>query len=48
MKWYVVSLYIDNDKYKNSRLKCEENDSCQLKTEDEKQRLELSNKFNQE
>jgi hypothetical protein len=34
------NLYIDNDKYKNSRLKCEENDSCQLKIEDEKQRLQ--------
>jgi hypothetical protein len=32
-------LYVNGDEYKNSRLKCEENDSCELQIEDEKERL---------
>jgi hypothetical protein len=33
-------LYVNGDKYKNSHLKCEDNDSCQLRIEDEKRRLQ--------
>jgi len=33
------NLYVNNDKYKNYRFKCEENDSCKLKIENEKERL---------
>lgn len=33
-------LYVNGDEYKNVRLKCEENNSCALNIENEKQRLE--------
>jgi hypothetical protein len=32
-------LYVNGDEYKNSRLKCED-DSCRLRIEDQKRRLQ--------
>lgn len=39
------TLYVNNDQYKPDRLKCEENDSCKLLIENEKQRLEQQDKL---